>query len=354
MPTVMTVLGPIDSSALGNTITHEHLFIDLSCYLTPPLPGADPGFYHDRVNMANLHHLHRDPYGNRDNCILDDVALATREVLAFREHGGQTIVDVTLVDIGRDPLALAEVSRRTGVNIIAGCGHYIYSAFPKGVAEMSEQQLTDELLEEITRGIGETGVKPGVIGEIGTGHPIHAAEARMLRAAARAQIETGLPISIHVHPPGRRGHEVLDILLGEGVAPERVILGHLDASLAHLDIEFGEAMDYLESLADRGAYIEFDLCGNSGYFVTKEASWWLPSDRERAKALALLCRKGFEDKILLSQDVGHKHYLKEFGGWGYGHVLRDFRHHLGEAGISLSSIDRFFVANPAKAIAIDR
>jgi phosphotriesterase-related protein len=351
MPTVMTVLGPIDATALGKTITHEHLFIDLSCYLTPPMPGTNAEVYHEPVSISNLHSLHRDPYGNRDNCILDDVDLATREVMTFKEQGGKTIVDVTLVDIGRDPLALAEVSKRTGVNIIAGCGHYIYSAFPPGVAEMSEQQLTDELLREIQLGIAETGIKPGVIGEIGTGHPIHAAEARMLRAAARAQIETGLAISIHVHPPGRRGHEVLDILLNEGVKPERLILGHLDASLAHLDIEFDEAIGYVESLADRGAYIEFDLCGNSGYFVTKEASWWLPSDRERAKAIEILCRKGFKSKILLSQDVGHKHYLKEFGGWGYGHVLRDFRHHLREAGVESSSIEDFFVANPAQAIA---
>jgi phosphotriesterase-related protein len=351
MAKIMTVLGSIEPADLGNTITHEHLFIDLSCYLTPPKSGQEPGFYFEPVSIKNLHHLHRDPYGNRENCILDDIALAVREVNLFKERGGRSIVDVTLIDIGRDPRKLAEVSRQTGVNIVAGCGHYIYSAFPDGVEAMSEQALTDELLKEIRVGIDDTGIKPGVIGEIGTSHPIHEAEARMLRAAARAQIETGLPISIHVHPPGRRGHEVLDILLGAGVKPERIILGHLDASLAHQDIEFAQAVDYVRSLAERGAFIEFDLCGNSGYFVTKEASWWLPSDRERAKALAALCRGGFENRILLSQDVGHKHYLQEFGGWGYGHVLEDFRHHLGEAGLTDTTISRFFVDNPAEILA---
>ena len=348
----MTVLGPIEASALGTTITHEHIFIDLSCYLTPPKPGEDPGTFFDPVTIKNLHTLHRDPYGNRDNCILDDVGLAVREAEVFKSLGGGTIVDVTLVDIGRNVEALAEVSRRTGLNIVAGCGHYIRSAYPPGVAEMSEQQLTDELLREIRDGIGDTGIRPGVIGEIGTGHPIDPLEHKMLRAAARAHRETGLAISIHVHAPGRRGHEVLDTLLTEGARPDKIILGHIDASLAHLDIELSEAVDYIESLAARGCYIEFDLCGNSYYFVTKEASWWLPSDRERAKALARLCRSGYGDRLLLSQDVGHKHYLREFGGWGYGHVLGAFSHHMRKAGIDQSAISDFLITNPARVLAL--
>ena len=352
MSEIMTVLGPVPAERIGKTITHEHLFIDLSCYLTPPKPGEDPGFYHDLVNIKNLHSLLRDPYGNRDNCILDDVELAVREVELFKKAGGGTIVDVSLPDIGRDVSKLAEVSRRTGVNVVAGCGHYIFSAFPPGVAEMTQAQMTEELLREIRDGIDGTGIKPGVIGEIGTGDPIHPQEIKMLKAAARAQIETGLAISIHVHPPGRRGNEVLDILLGEGVDPERIILGHIDASLAHLDIDFDKAVDYVLSLANRGCYIEFDLCGNSGYFVTREASWWLPSDRERAKALAVLGKKGFSNKILLSQDVGHKHYLVEYGGWGYAHTLTDFSHHLREAGISQSEIDGFFATNPVNVLAV--
>ena len=348
----MTVLGPIDAKALETTITHEHLFIDLSCYLSPPQAGQDPGIYYEPVNIKNLHHLHRDPYGNRDNCILDDIELAVREVERFKDLGGKTIVDVTLVDIGRNVTALAEVSRRTGINIVAGCGHYIVSAYPPGVAEMTEQQLADELLQEIRHGIGDTGIRPGVIGEIGTGHPIDPLEKKMLRAAARAQMETGLAISIHVHGPGRRGNEVLDILLGEGVRADKIILGHIDCSLGHLDIDFQQAMDYIESLAARGCYVEFDLCGNSNYFVTTEHSWWQPSDRERARALARLCKGGYADQLLLSQDVGHKHYLTEYGGWGYGHVLDAFDHHMKEAGISPATIAGFLNANPARVLAV--
>ena len=353
MPHIMTVLGSIDPASLGTTITHEHLFIDLSCWLRPPAEGA-PGseLFHDKVNIRNLHQMRHDAYSNRDNCILDDVELATREVNIFKEAGGNAIVDVTLVDIGRDVKSLAEVSRRTGVHVIAGCGHYVFSAFPPGVAEQSEDEIFDELMSEITDGIDGTGIRPGIIGEIGTGHPIHPQEKKVLRAAARAQVATGLAITIHVHSPGRRGNEVLDILLDQGVRPDKIILDHVEASLAHLDIEFHQAVEYLLSLARRGCYIEFDLCGNSGHFVSETDHWWLPSDRERAKALALLCKEGFADRILLSQDVGHKHYLQEYGGWGYSHVLRDFSDHMIEAGIDRATIAGFFNQNPARVLSI--
>ena len=349
----MTVLGPIDPKQLGTTITHEHLFIDLSCYLRPPEDSNPDHLFYEKVNIKNLHALRRDAYSNRDNCLLDDVDLACREVEVFKASGGGTIVDVTLVDIGRDVSSLAEVARRTGVNVIAGCGHYIFSAFPKGLAERTEDDVFQEIISDIEQGIDGTGIKPGVIGEIGSGDPIHSQEKKVLRAAARAQRNSGLAITIHVHAPGRRGNEVLDILIGEGVKPEKIILGHIDGSLAHLDIEFGQAMDYILSLAACGCYIEFDLCGNAGHFNTADHSFWLPSDRERAKALALLCKHGFTDQILLSQDVGHKHYLLEYGGWGYGHVLNEFKQTMVEAGIKEAQMTRFFVDNPARVLSIN-
>jgi phosphotriesterase-related protein len=352
MGTVMTVLGPVDSSQLGTTITHEHVFIDLSCYLTPPKDEVTAERYNAKVKLENLYIFRSDPYGNRDNCILDDMDLAIRELAVFQKLGGKTVVDVTLDDIGRDVVKLAEVSRRTGLHILAGCGHYIHAGHPSYVAAQSAEDIAQKLIREIEQGVGETGIKPGVIGEIGTGDPIHPEEAKVLRGAARAQIATGLPISVHVHPPGRRGNEVLDILIDEGVAPERIILGHVDVPLSHLDIDFAQGVDYVLSLAERGCYIEFDLCGNAGYFRTRETSWWMPTDRERAKALAILCDRGFKHKILLSQDVGHKHYLQEYGGWGYGHVLSEFRHHLEDAGVSRETSDLFLLDNPAKILSI--
>ncbi|MDO9415495.1 phosphotriesterase family protein [Pararhizobium sp.] len=352
MSYVLTVLGPVSPDSLGPTITHEHLFIDLSCYLRPPSTPEPDDIYYQKVDIKNLYALRRDAYSNRDNCILDDVELACREVELFKAQGGRTIVDVTLVDIGRDVKSLAEVARRTGINIVAGCGHYIFSAFPKGLAERTEDEIYQEIISEIRDGIDGTGIRPGIIGEIGSGDPIHEQEKKVLRAAARAQKESGLAISIHVHAPGRRGNEVLDILIGAGVNPEKIILGHIDASLAHLDIDFNQAMDYILSLAERGCFIEFDLCGNSGHFVTKDHTYWMPSDRERAKALALMCKKNHAHQILLSQDVGHKHYLQEYGGWGYSHVFTEFHACMLEAGIDEETISRFFTVNPTRALTV--
>jgi phosphotriesterase-related protein len=346
MSTVTTVLGPVPAEQLGKTIIHEHLFIDLSCYFRPPESAEEAKAFAQPVTLENLHFVHSDPYGSHDNCILDNVDLAVKEVNFFKELGGQTIVDVTLPDIGRDVRKLAEVARRTGVNILAGCGHYILSAQPEKTRRASAAELEDEMMSDIVDGIDGTGIKAGIIGEIGTGSPIDPQEEKVLRAAARVQRQTGLAITIHVHPPGRWGNTVLDILEDEGVAPDRIILDHVATSLAHLDIDFDKAMVYLKSLLARGCYVEFDLCGNSHYFRTSTDSWWMPTDRERCRALAQLVRDGYGHRLMLSQDVGHKHYLRSYGGWGYGHVLGDFSHHMREAGITDEQISKFFIDNP--------
>lgn len=348
---VMTVRGAVPVSDLGRTLPHEHLFIDMSCYLLEPQTPEEQTLLEAPISLERLSSIRRNPYGNRDNCLLADAELACAEVTDFKNLGGGAIVDVTLPDIGRDVLALCSVSERTGVHVIAGCGHYIVSAQPAFVKDASQESITERLLTEITEGIDDTGIKPGIIGEIGTGHPIDPIEIKVLRAAAAAQKATGLALTVHVHAPGRRGHEVLDVLDEEGVDLSRVVLDHLDASLAHADIEFADAVEYHLSLAARGCYIEYDLCGNDCYFVTTEDSWWMPSDRERAKALVALVDAGHRDQLLLSQDVGLKHYLTRFGGWGYGHVLSAFAGYLRDAGLADSTIERLFTDNPHRMLA---
>jgi phosphotriesterase-related protein len=172
----------------------------------------------------------------------------------------------------------------------------------------------------------------------------------VLRAAATAQKHTGLALSVHVHPPTRAGHDVLDLLEGEGVDLRRVVLCHIDAALAHNDIGFADAVEYQRSLAARGAFIEFDLYGNSGYFTDGANSWWLPSDRERAKAIARLADSGHADSVLISQDVGHKHYLSEYGGWGFAHVLTVFKDMLADFGVGSAAHEMITVTNPARML----
>jgi phosphotriesterase-related protein len=348
--TVMTVLGPIPVAELGVTLPHEHLFIDLLAYVDELARYRVSPIVDDDVHLANLNEIRANPYGNRSNCILDDLELACREVELFLKAGGSSIIDVTNRDIGSDPARLRDVSRRTGVNVVAGVGHYVNFAQGADVRSQTVGQIADGLIDEIENGIGSSGVRPGIIGEIGTTWPLHPNEEKVLRAAAIAHRHSGLGISVHVHPPTRSGNGVLDILEDEGVDLSRVVLGHVDSALAHTDIEFGDAVDYHQSLAERGAFVEFDLCGNSGFFTDGANSWWLPSDRERCKALAELVRRGFAGSLLISQDVGHKHYLTEFGGWGYAHVLTGFAAMLAAFGVDSSAHDQFTRRNPARML----
>lgn len=349
---IMTVKGLIPPEALGTTISHEHLIFDLSCYLRPAENPAEAALFENPVTMDILHFVNNNPYANRDNCVVKDIALPLKELKLFTKYGGNSIIDVTLDDFGRNVNALKEISEKAGVHIVAGCGNYIQSAHPEELHRKSVGQLAKEYIREITEGVGDTGICPGIIGEIGTGFAIHPDEIKVLKAAAIAQKETGLAITVHLHPPVRHGHEVLDILEKEGVSLDRVILGHLCGVLAHRDLTPQQSAEHIASLAGRGCYVEFDLCGNSGYFVTEEASWWLPSDRERGSAIARLCDLGFSNQILLSHDVGHRHYLASYGGWGYSHVLNGFQRTLREAGVSQENISKFTRDNPMKAVTI--
>lgn len=367
---VMTVLGPVDPNSLGHTITHEHLYFDLTGYKRTNLSPEEIRFYEEKVTLRNLNRVRKDAYGTRDNCIHMDRSVALREIAAFQSFGGGTICDVSPGGVKEGVMEkyvprLVDLSIASGVNVVAGFGHYIYN-INKDVCEteislgkrlpeietMTPETLARDYIDVIENGFAGTGVYPGIIGELGTGYQIHPQEAKVLRAGAIAQRETGLAITLHMHAPSRNGQEALDILLDAGAYPDKIVMGHSDGVLAHPDIEFSEAVDYYLGLLERGCYIEFDLCGNGEYFITDEGSWWLPSDRERAKAIARLCKAGYSDKILLSHDTGHKYYLLEYGGWGYAHVLDGFHKTLLGHGIAPETIDKFTIDNPMRMLTI--
>ncbi|MBR5471634.1 MAG: hypothetical protein IKU81_05940 [Oscillibacter sp.] len=356
MGTVMTVLGPMDSSQLGKTLSHEHIFCDFTCFLLEPKTPEDAAFMEEPVTLDNLWRMKVDPYSNRDECRLDSMETAVKEINWFKEAGGSTITEVSLEGSGRDVVRLAEVSRKTGVNIICATGHYIDPTLPDYVRTATEDQLTDQYIREIRHGIGDTGIRPGIIGEIGTSYVITPDEIKVLRAAARAQRETNLALTIHLDPGARRGHEVLDILIREeGVKPEKIILGHPEFALAHKDIDFYEGVDYMISLANRGCYVEFELCGNTTVYKKEPplSSWVLPTDLQRTIAIRMLCNRGFSDRIVLSHDQGLKHFLRSYGGWGYSHVITDFQIFLAEAGIEPHIAKKFNVDNPARYLTFD-
>ena len=262
----MTVLGPIDGSELGRTLTHEHLFIDLL----------------------------REYRGDG---LLNDPQLAADELGDFRDAGGRTIVDCTSIGLGRDPAALAEVARASGVNVVMGTGHYRVPYIDRDRLDRTGvDALADELVAEIEAGVGETGVRPGIIGEIGCDRYLTAVEERSFGAAARAHRRSGLTITTHA-ARWPVGLPQLELLEEEGVDPRRVIIGHSDTV---------PDAAYHRMLAERGAWVEFDtIQGDSEY-----------DTQQRVDLIRALADAGFADRILLSHDVCLRSHLRRLGGCG--------------------------------------
>ena len=118
---ISTVLGEIDERELGVCSSHEHIFIDMRGCVN--ITGEEPEVFYEKLDMSNRGEVFADPYAILDNALLEGIDDAVAELEYFKQYGGQTVVDVTLAEIGRDPVALREVSERSGVNIILGCGH---------------------------------------------------------------------------------------------------------------------------------------------------------------------------------------------------------------------------------------
>jgi phosphotriesterase-related protein len=178
-------------------------------------------------------------------------------------------------------------------------------------------------------------VHAGVIGEIGVGPHFTPAEEHSLRAAARAQRATAVPLSVHLPGWKRHGHRVLDIVEEEGGLLGATVLCHMNPS--HGDRE------YQRTLADRGAWIEYDMLGMEFYYPGEGQS---PSDEENATAIARLLEDGYGDRLLLSHDVFVKTLLRTYGGFGYAHVLTGFADRLERHGVGRDVVLRLLTDNP--------
>ncbi len=337
---VQTVLGPVDAKDLGVTMMHEHLMLDgrKGFYEHPTASGVE--FGRQPVSPGILHRLRQDPYSNRDNCGLLDETAATEEVTRFRDAGGHTVVDPTCHGIGRDPGALARIARRTGLNIVMGTGYYLERTHPPELAEMTIDDIRRVIVRDIEEGDPDSGAKSGFIGEIGVGPNFTPNEEKSLRGAARAQADTGVALSIHLPGWERLAHRVLDVVAEEGGNLERTVLDHMNPS--------GHDVDYQTSLADRGAWLEYDMIGLDYYFANEDSQ--SPSDEENARAISRLIDKGYAGSLLLSQDVFLKMMLTRHGGNGYAYVLEHFVPRLRRHGVPEAAIRKMLVANPAKVL----
>jgi phosphotriesterase-related protein len=166
-----TVLGPVAGDAMGITLPHEHLLIDFKVMFKEPDPAADKGRALAPVSMANLGWIRQNFSSNLDNLRLLDEDVARDEALLFKHAGGQTMVDPTNGGLSRDPEGLARIARATGLHIVMGAGYYVQAAHPPALARRSVEDITREIVGDITVGVGATGVRAGLIGEIGCSWP---------------------------------------------------------------------------------------------------------------------------------------------------------------------------------------
>ena len=349
MAVVRTVRGDIDPADLGPTSMHEHILGTFEVWLeeaasSPSVPG--PVNPEARVDMPLLGLLRRNPFLLRDNLRLDDTELAIAEVQAFKDAGGGCLVEVSSIGIRTDLAGIARVAERTGLHIVQGTGFYLEGALPPSVAGLSADELAAVMITEITDGIGDSGIRAGIIGEIGT-MSVSPAEDRILRASARAQLATGAAISLHTHPNFRHGEQIIGILTGEGVPTDRIIVGHMDENL----VGFGPGlahMDYHRRLADLGVWLQYDTFGAECYY--DGTGLREPLDAERASAVAIIAARGHLGQLLLGMDVWLKQSLKRYGGLGYDHLLTAVPVMLRRVGLSDADIQTMLVDNPRQVL----
>ena len=198
---VQTVLGPVDAAALGPASIHEHLLTVLDHVAFRPVDSDEGRAFADaEVSLATRWWVRQQWVSVRDNLRLTDEATAIAEVLRFAAVGGGAIADPTTDGIGRDPEALARISRATGVHVVMGAGYYVHGSHPTWIEDATEGAIVDAIVGDLVDGVGLERIRAGFIGEIGCSWPMTPRERRVLRAAGLAQKATGAPLMVH---PGR-------------------------------------------------------------------------------------------------------------------------------------------------------
>lgn len=298
---IRTVLGDIKESEMGITYCHEHIMMDLS-------------------------NVRKDTDSVLD--IVDDM----KEELKYPiQKGLKAIVEVTNIGMGRNVLELKKISQDLGIHIIASTGFYKEEYYPEFVFEESIDDISDRFIKEIQVGIGDTGIKAGIMAEIGSSYKnISPVEKKVFKAVAKAHLETGAPISTHCEL-GTMASQQVELLLNEGVKPDKLIIGHMDLN---------KDIDELIRILKKGVNVAFDTIGKNSYM--KEES--------RIKNLITILDKGYINNIVLSQDITRKSYLRKNGGIGFSYILDNFIPRLKDNGFTTKKLEQMLIKNPAKIL----
>jgi phosphotriesterase-related protein len=218
----------------------------------------------------------------------------------------------------------------------------VAAAHPPDMDRRTEDALVRELVDEIRVGVGDTGIRAGLIGEIGNTWPWTENEKKVVRAAVEAQRQTGAPLMLH---PGR--HETAPMQLVELVQKHggdlrRTIMCHIERTIAD--------QRRLHDLADTGVWLEYDLFGMENSYYPYNPDFDMPNDGGRMKQILALIERGHQDQLLLSHDIAYKSSLTRYGGYGYHHLLVNVVPRLRRKGVDDAGLRRLLVDNPARAV----
>lgn len=300
MGKIQTINGLVDSMELGFTYTHEHLI----CHPPKIAMKEDPDF--------------ELPFEDK----------AIEELKMFKKAGGNTLVEGTAIDYGRDVKALKRIADAVDVNIVFVTGFNKGRFYPNWVIKADVEELKTLMINELRNGVDDTGLKPGYLKCGSWYNVILPEEEKVTRAVARAHKETGAPIWIHTEA-GTMGLEQLNILEEEGADLSKVCIGHSDRN---------PDIWYHKKIAQRGAYIGYDGPSKVKYYP----------DSIRVKLIKELIEAGYRDHLLISGDMGRQSYLKSYGGGpGFEFILKKFIPRLLDEGLDEEDIKTIWKVNPA-------
>jgi phosphotriesterase-related protein len=305
MANVETARGSIPAADLGPTLMHEHV--------VTRSPGVQENWPHlwDRPGI---------------------VALAEKKLADLHARGIRTIVDLTTVDLGRDISLIAEVAKRSRVNIVVATG--VWWMPQRYFSAHGADAVADLFIRDIREGIATSGIKAAIIKCATDTAGVTPVIENVLRASARAQKATGVPISTHTWAAGRVGETQQAIFAQEGVDLRRVIIGHSGDS---------DDLKYLRGLMERGSTIGMDRFGLDNFLPTEK----------RVEVVATLAAEGYAPKMVLSHDANcWTDMLSEDAKrrtrprWHYNHISDDILPALRKAGVTEDQIDQMLVRNP--------
>ena len=317
MARINTVRGPLDTVQLGTTLMHEHVFV-----LSPEIMQNFP-----------------ESWGDEERRVADAISRLNE----LKARGVDSIVDLTVIGLGRYIPRISRIAAETDLNIIVATGVYTYNDVPMyfhfqgpGTELGGPELMLEMFIKDIEEGIAGTGVKAAILKCATDRQGVTQGVERVLRAVAQAHRRTGVPISTHTHAATERGLEQQHIFEQEGVDLSRVIIGHSGDTTD---------VDYLERLVARGSYIGMDRFG---------IDVLLPFE-ERVNTVARMCERGHADKMVLSHDAAcFNDWLPEAAlpvvtpNWNYLHIHNDVIPALKERGVTDEQLHLMLVENPRK------